>query len=69
MNAFVNRLLAQAAEADERGRELDRRIAEAGLTVRVVPSMQPPSLDEVLALTRGVGSAASEALDWSRGRR
>ena len=69
MNTFVNRLLAQAAEADERSAELDRRIAAAGLTVRVTPSMQPPGLDKALELTRGAGSALSEALEWSRGDR
>jgi antitoxin FitA len=69
MNAFVNRLLAQAAEEDERSAALERRIAAAGLTVRVTPSMQPPGLDEALELTRGAGSALSEALEWSRGDR
>ncbi len=67
MNTFVNRLLVRAAEADERGRELDRRIAAAGLTVRAVPSMQPPSMAEVLWLTKGAGTGLSEALDWARG--
>ena len=69
MNTFVNRLLAQAAEADERSAELDRRIAAAGLTVHIVPSMEPPPLDEVLEMTRGIGTAASDALEWSRGPR
>jgi len=69
MNAFVNRLLVEAAEADERSSELDRRIAALGLTVHIVPSTPAPRLEEVLELTRGAGTALSEALEWSRGER
>jgi hypothetical protein len=69
VNAWVNRLLAQAVVADDRRRELERRIAAAGLTVRVVPSKVPSPRDEVIARTRGAGTAVSEALDWTRSER
>jgi len=69
MNMFVNRLLARAAEVDERGRELDRRIAEAGLTVVYpTPSRVPPTLDEVLEMTRGTGTAVLDELLAQRHR-
>jgi hypothetical protein len=67
MNTFVNLLLAKAVETDDRRRDLERRIEAAGLTVRVTPSKIPPPRDEVIAMTRGAGTAGSEALEWTRG--
>ena len=69
MNTFVNRLLARAAEADERGRELDRRLADAGITV-VYPTLDrvPPTLEEVWATTRGTGTAILDELLAQRHR-
>ena len=69
MNAFVNRLLARAAEADERGRELDRRLAEAGVRV-VYPVMDrvPPTLEEVWDATNGSGTAILDELLAQRHR-
>ena len=69
VNAYVNRLLAQAVLADDRRGELERRIAAAGLTVHVMPSKVPPPRADVIARTRGAGTAGSEALDWTRGGR
>ena len=66
VNTLVNRLLAHAVEAEDRGRELDRRIAAAGLTVRVTPRSIAPPRDEVIAMMRGSGTSVSEALDWAR---
>jgi antitoxin FitA len=67
VNTLVNRLLARAVEADDRGRELERKIAAAGLTVRVTPRSIAPPRDEVIAMTRGSGTSVSEALEWTRG--
>lgn len=69
MNTYVNRLLARAAEADEAGAELDRRLAAAGIRV-VYPATDrvPPSLDEVWAMTRGSGTAALDELLAQRER-
>jgi hypothetical protein len=69
VNTFVNRLLARAVETMDRRRDLDRRIAEAGLAVAVTPSQAPLPLDEAIALTRGLGPQAGRALDWTRGPR
>ena len=66
MNAFVNLLLAQAVQVDDRRADLERRIEAAGLTVRVTPRMIAPPRDEVIAMTRGSGTSVSEALDWAR---
>lgn len=69
MNAFVNRLLAQAAEADERGRAFDRRLAEAGIqVVYPSPSRVPPTLEEVWEVTRGSGTAILDELLAQRHR-
>jgi len=69
MNTFVNRLLARAAEADERGRELDRRIAEAGLTV-VYPTLDrvPPTDAEMAQMLQGTGTAILDELLAQRHR-
>ena len=69
VNAYVNRLLERAVETDDRRRDLERRIEAAGLSVRVSPSKVPPPRDEVIARTRGAGTAVSEALEWTRGKR
>jgi hypothetical protein len=68
MNTFVNRLLAQAAEADERGRAIERRIAEAGLTVHLTPHRVPPSDDELRAMLHGSGTAILDELLAERRR-
>jgi len=69
MNAFVNRLLARAAEADERGRELDRRLAEAGIEV-VYPKLTrvPPTDEELAESLRGSGTAVLDELLAQRRR-
>ena len=69
MNTFVNRLLADAVGADDRQRELEHRIAAAGLAVRVTPSRVPPPRSEVIESTRGAGTSVSEGLEWTRGER
>ncbi len=66
VNRFVNRLLAQATQSMGRRREIERRIAEAGLTVQVTPTQPPPTHEEVWAMTRGMGPLGDEALAWAR---
>jgi len=63
MNTFVNRLLAQAAAADEKGAELDRRLAEAGIKV-VYPVMDrvPPTDEELARMLHGTGTAILDEL-------
>jgi hypothetical protein len=69
MNTFVNRLLADAAAADEKGAELDRRLAEAGIKV-VYPVMDrvPPTDEELAAMLRGTGTAILDELLAQRHR-
>ncbi|MFN8623789.1 MAG: hypothetical protein U0869_23860 [Chloroflexota bacterium] len=69
MNTFVNRLLAQAAAADEAGAELDRRLAEAGIRV-VYPTLTrvPPTMEEIWAMTAGSGTAILDELLADRHR-
>lgn len=69
MNTFVNRLLAQAAAADEAGAELDRRLAEAGIKV-VYPVMDrvPPTDEEFVDALRGSGTAILDELLSQRHR-
>ena len=69
VNTFVNRLLARAVESDDQNRDIERRIAAAGLTVHVTPGMVPPSREEVIEMMRGAGTSVSDALDWARGGR
>lgn len=69
MNTFVNRLLAEAAAADEQGAELDRRLAGAGIKV-VYPVMDrvPPTMEEVWAMTAGTGTAILDEMLAQRHR-
>ncbi len=69
MNAFVNRLLTEAAEADERGRAFDRRLADAG--IRVVypsPTRVPPTDEQLEEALRGSGTAILDELLAQRRR-
>lgn len=70
MNALVREILSKALVAtDERALVL-ARLEALGLLVRVSPRpRRPPSLDEAIALTRGAGTVASEALAAERARR
>ena len=69
MNTFVNRLLVEG-RGDRRSAPRPRATHRgSGLTVRVTPSKVPLPRDEVIAMTRGAGTAASEALEWTRGER
>jgi hypothetical protein len=44
----------------------DRLVAE-GKLLAFEPEAPAPGLDEIEALSRGWGTAVSEALDWTRG--
>ncbi len=69
MNTFVNRLLAQAAAADERGADLDRKLAAAGIKV-VYPVMDrvPPTDEQLAEMLRGSGTAILDELLAQRHR-
>jgi hypothetical protein len=69
VNTYVNRLLAQAAEADEQERDMDRRLAAAG--VRVVyptPSRVPLTDAQLRDALRGAGTAVLDELLAQRHR-
>jgi hypothetical protein len=69
VNAFVNRLLAEAADQDDRRRRIERRLDEMGLRVHVERPRNAPSQAEIDAIGRALGTSVSEALEWSRGDR
>jgi plasmid stability protein len=67
LNAVVTELLEQGLAADDPRARLRARLKAAGLlTVPPQPEGPVPSRDEAIALTRGVGRAASEALEADR---
>lgn len=69
LNALVTDLLERGAlEADERVR-VRARLEALGLATSVRPSRRPPSRDRAIALTRGAGRSASEALAAERRER
>lgn len=71
LDALVNEVLGEAVPAPLTPmEELRERIRAAGLEVKVLrPDGPVPSLDEAIALTRGWGTAVSEALLEERRRR
>lgn len=70
LNALVNDLLEAALTNDDPRARVRARIDALGLRVDVPAPVGPiPSLDEVIAATRGAGTAASEALEADRNAR
>lgn len=68
-NRLVTELLADAVDEGDDRAILRRRLAAAGMLV-TPPVVQPVrSRDEVIELTRGSGTAVSEALAEERARR
>lgn len=47
--------------------EWRKRLAAEGKLLAFEPEGPVPSLDEIEELSRGWGTAVSEALDWTRG--
>lgn len=67
MNDLVTEALRGVVAKTETRTEWKRRLIAEGKVVHVEPPAQVPTLDEIEDLTRGWGTAVSEALDWTRG--
>ena len=62
MNAYVTDVLARAVRSGN-DTSIHEQMARAGLLVAPPRPASAPTLDDVLALTRRAGTAASEALE------
>ena len=70
LNSLVRELLLDGLPDDDGRDRLRARVEAAGLRVIVPePDQEPPSRDEIIAATRGLGTAASEALAADRAHR
>lgn len=71
VNSFVKEALAQRLDSESPKQRLRAQIEAAGLSVKLPPpsGIAPPSLDDAIALTRGWGTAVSEALEADRAHR
>ncbi len=67
MNDLVTEALRVVVARTESRAEWKERLIAEGRIVHVEPSGRVPSLDEIEDLSRGWGTAVSEALDWTRG--
>ncbi len=70
LNALVTELLARAVEPENESAQVLARMKALGL-LRVFPppARRPPSRDAAIEMTRGAGSAVSEALEADRAHR
>ncbi|MEX2554084.1 MAG: toxin-antitoxin system HicB family antitoxin [Actinomycetota bacterium] len=67
VNALVTEVLTAAVTKQDERAALRARLRAAGLLVKPPqPKRRPPSLDAVIASTRGSGTAVSEALEADR---
>lgn len=69
MNAFVTELLERTLASSDERRAVSARIDAGGLRVTPRPAGHPRSRDETIAMTRGAGTTASEALAADRNAR
>ena len=67
MNDLVTEALRAVVAKTETRAEWKRRLIAEGKVVHVEPPPRVPTLDEIEDLSRGWGTAVSEALDWTRG--
>jgi plasmid stability protein len=67
MNDLVTEALRGVVAKTESRAEWKQRLIAEGKIVHVEPTARVPSLDEIEDLSRGWGTAVSEALDWTRG--
>jgi plasmid stability protein len=67
MNDLVTEALRGVVAKTETRAEWKRRLIAEGKIVHVEPPAHVPTLDEIEDLSRGWGTAVSEALDWTRG--
>ncbi|UOX88613.1 toxin-antitoxin system HicB family antitoxin [Amycolatopsis sp. FBCC-B4732] len=67
MNELVTELLRGAVAKTETRAEWKQRLVAEGKLITFEPEGEPPGHDELEELSRGWGTAVSEALDWTRG--
>ena len=67
VNSFVTELLSRAVGAGSET-SIRGRLARDGLLVVPPQPAQPPTPEDAVALTRGAGRAASDALEHDRSR-
>ncbi|MBO0840688.1 MAG: toxin-antitoxin system HicB family antitoxin [Sciscionella sp.] len=67
VNDLVKGLLEAAVEHAESWQERRKRLIAEGKLVVYEPEGPAPGHDELERMSRGWGTAVSEALDWSRG--
>ncbi len=66
VNTLVTDLLSKGLSADDERSRFFARLEAAGMRVIPPQPRHAPSLDEVVAMTRGLGRAASRALEEDR---
>jgi plasmid stability protein len=67
MNDLVIELVRSKVRRTETPQEWKKRLVAEGKLVVFEPEGEAPGLDELERLSRGWGTAVSEALDWTRG--
>ncbi|TNC21278.1 FitA-like ribbon-helix-helix domain-containing protein [Amycolatopsis alkalitolerans] len=67
MNEFVVETLKAAVDKEETREEWRKRMLAAGKVIVFEPENPAPGRDELEKMSRGWGTAVSEALDWTRG--
>lgn len=67
MNDLVTEALQGVVAKTESRVEWKKRLIAEGKIVQVEPPEHVATLDELEELSRGWGTAVSEALDWTRG--
>jgi len=66
LNSLVAEILRAALGGDEPRARVEARLRASGLLVRLPRPARVPSLDDVVAATRGAGRTVSEALEAER---
>lgn len=67
VNDLVTEVLKAAVSTPESPQEWHKRLVEEGKLIAFTPEGQASGHDELERLSRGWGTAVSEALDWTRG--
>jgi plasmid stability protein len=67
MNDLVTEALRGVVAKTETRAEWKRRLIAEGKVITFEPEGEAPGHDELEELSRGWGTAVSEALDWTRG--
>lgn len=67
MNEFVTETLKAAVGREETREEWHKRMLAEGKIIVFEPESPAPGRDELEKMSRGWGTAVSEALEWTRG--